>query len=329
MGQSPANFTRRRILQSSAAFAGLPLAHLALAQEKFPSKPIKIIVPLPAGGAADVAVRRLGQHMQEIMGQSVVVDNKPGGAFSVAMASLAQSPADGYTLIAINSAFLAVQALFKRLDVFKQLVPVVGQGATDETISVGGNGKFKTAKDLIAYGRANPGKLSYVTPGHGTLEHLAGYNFCKLNGFDAVNVPMKGGPDAAQALMGGQGDFGVIPLPLVQQLGGGGKLSALLVLNDHRNPNLPNVPTPEEAGVKATRCVIWGGLAAPVGTPPAVLATLEKVALEAARNPELQKAIATAGMVPAAVPAEAFGKMWRDDYAWISKAVTEADLKAQ
>jgi len=266
--------------------------------------------------------------MQAGFGQPLTIDNKPGGAFAVAMSALSTVPADGYTLMHVNASFLPAQAIFKRFDVFKQLVPIAGLGETDETISIGNNPNFKTLPELIAYGRANPGKLSYVTPGYGTLEHLAAFNFCKLNGIEATNIPLKGGPDAAKSLIQGEGDFGIVPLPLVQQFAIAGRLHALVVLNDRRNAAMPDLPTAQELGVKAPRCTIWGGLCAPAGTPPAVLAYLERAVLEAARSPELQKNLMITGIVPAAQNAAEFGKLMHDDNQWIAKAVVEADLKA-
>ncbi len=327
MNKTQLQISRRQLLQTSTALLGLSATGMVLAQEKFPSHPVRIIVPLPAGGVADAATRWLTQTMQPTFGQPLIVDNKPGGSFVVGMGALSSAPADGYTVIHVNSAFLSAQALFSKFDVFKQLVPIAGLGETDETMCMSQNPNFKNAKELIAYGRANPGKLSYVTPGYGTLEHLAAYNFCKLNGINAVAIPMKGGPDAARALIQGEGDFGVVPLPLISQFANTGKLIPLFVLNTKRNPTLPDLPTYDEAGVKATRCTIWGGLCAPAGTPAVALAYLQKTVLEAAGNPVLQRKMVGAGMVPAAMAPEVFAKMMHDDYEWIAKAIKDADIK--
>ena len=319
--------SRRAALQAGLATLLLPVSPFARAQDRFPTRPIRIIVPLPPGGVADASVRMLANTMQPAVGQPVVIDNKPGGNFIVGMGALAQSPTDGYTLLHVNTPFLSSQALFKRFDVFKQLVPLAGLGETDMALTLGTSAPVKTVKDLIAYGRANPGKLSYVTPGYGSVEHLAVFNFCKANGIEAVNIPVKGGPDAVKSLIQGEGEFGIAPVPLVQQFVSTGKLTPLLVLNERRNPTMPDLPTPAEAGVKAPRCTVWGGICAPAGTPAAVLAYLEKAILEAARNPDLQAKLSAAGIVPAAQTGADFGKLMHDDQGWIAKAVQDADLK--
>jgi len=300
---------------------------MAVAQEKFPSRAVKIIVPLPAGGAADVSVRLLAQVMQSAFPQSLIVDNKPGGNYVIGMNTLVSAPADGYTVIHANATFLSVQVLLKQFDVFKQLVPIAGLGYTDVALTISQNPLFKTTAELIAYGRANPGKLSYLTPGVGTLEHLTAFNFCKLNGIQAVDVPMKGGADVIKALAAGDGHFGVVPIPLVAQFLSTGKVAALFVLNNKRNAAMPNLATFEEAGVKAIPCTVWGGICAPAGTPAAAVAYLQKAVLDAARDPELQKKLAAQGFTPAAITADAFGKIMRDDFEWIAKAVKDADIK--
>ncbi len=320
------NFNRRHLLQAGLAAAALPAWHLAAAQDKYPSKPLKIVVPLPAGGVADNSVRVLANAMQTGFGQPIVIENKPGGTFAIGMNAVTQAPADGYTLLHINIALLSAQVVFKRFDVFKQLQPVAGLGETDIAISATGTKGYKSVQDLIADGRAHPGKLSYATPGSGTMEHLALINFCKAAGIDALHVPMKGGPDMVKALIQGEVDFGTLAVPLVQQFVTDGRIRALMLLNEKRNAVLPQVPTYVEEKVPTSRLTIWGGFAAPAGTPPAVMAHLENSVLEAMRNPEVQKQFLAAGLAPHAQTGDMFGKVWRDDYQWISKAATEAKL---
>jgi tripartite-type tricarboxylate transporter receptor subunit TctC len=320
------NINRRHVLQAGLAAMALPAWQLAAAEDKFPSRPVKIIVPLPPGGVVDNTVRALVNTMQPTFAQPLVIDNKPGGAFVIGMNTLASAPADGYTLIHVNAAFLSAQAVFKRFDVFKQLVPIAGLGETDSTISVPGKSNFKTIKDLIEFGKANPGKLSYASPGPGNLEHLALANFCKAHGIEAVHVPFKGGPEVVKAMISGEVDFGTLAVPLVQQFSPDGRVRPLVLLNEKRNAALPDVPTYREARLDISRLTLWGGLCAPAGTPPAIVAQLEKSVLEAARNPELQKQFIAAGLLPAAQTSAEFGKIMRDDYVWISKATLDAKL---
>jgi tripartite-type tricarboxylate transporter receptor subunit TctC len=252
-----------------------------------------------------------------------VIENKAGASFQLAMQAVTQAPADGYTLLHLISPMLSAQAVQKRYDVFKSLLPIVGLGATDTTFAVGGSSRFKTMQELIAFGKASPGKLSYGSPGIGTLEHLALAGFCKRYGIDAVHVPFKGGPEIVQALATGQIDLGTQAAPLVVQFAPKGLIRALVVLNHKRNAALPGVPTLNEAGLDINRLTLWGGLAAPVGTPRAVLDVLEAKALAAARDPALVKQYQTLGLDNEAQPAAAFGQEWKDDWGWISRSASE------
>lgn len=315
---------RRRLLQGTAAALALPAWMQAQASNGFPSKPLKIIQPLPSGGAADSASRLLATAMEGPLGQAVMVENKPGGAFMVAMNTLKSAPADGYTLISLNAGMLATQAVYGQFDIFKELVPIVGTGETDVTFTTSGKQPFKTIRQLIDYGRANQGRLIYASPGPGTLEHLALANLCTRYGIEAIHVPVKGGPDMLKMVLQGDADLCTLAVPLVQQFLGSDRIRPLVVLNEKRNPAIPDVPTYTEEKLDVQRLTLWGGLAAPAGTPKDVLDVLQKAALVAAAKPELQQKIAAAGMIPAALPAVAFGKLWQDDYAWISKSAAAA-----
>lgn len=315
---------RRSLLQGAAAALVLPAWMQAQAASGFPSKPLKIIQPMPPGGAADSASRLLASAMEGPLGQAVMVENKPGGAFMVALNTLKSAPTDGYTLLHLNVGMLATQAVYGQFDIFKELVPVVGTGETDVVFTASGKQPFKTIKQLIDYGRANQGRLIYASPGPGSLEHLALANLCTRYGIEAVHVPVKGGPDMLKMVLQGEADLCTLAVPLVQQFLGTDRIRPLVVLNERRNPAIPDVPTYTEEKLEVPRLTLWAGLAASAGTPKDALDVLQKAALVAATKPELQQKIAAAGMTPAAVPAAAFGKMWQDDYAWIAKTAAAA-----
>lgn len=317
---------RRRLLQSAAAALALPAWMQAQAANGFPSRALKIIQPMPPGGGADSASRLLATAMESILGQAVMVENKPGGAFMVALNTLKSAPADGYTLLHLNSGMLATQAVYGQFDIFKDLVPIVGGGETDVVFTASGKQPFKTIRQLIDYGRANPGRLVYASPGPGTLEHLALANFCTRYGIEAIHVPVKGGPDMLKMVLQGDADLCTLVVPLVQQFLGSDRIRPLVVMNEKRNPAIPDVPTFLEEKLEVPRLTIWAGLAAHAGTPKDVLEVLQKAALAAAAKPELQQKLAAAGMTPAALPAAAFGKQWQDDYAWIAQ--TAAAVKS-
>lgn len=314
---------RRALLAGLTGLAAGAVAPRVRAEDKFPSRPLRIIVGLPAGGVADNSVRLLAAALQPLLGQTVIVENKAGASFQLAMQAIAQAPADGTTLIHLISPMLSAQAVHKRFDIFKSLVPVVGMASTDTTFAVGGNSKFKSMQELIAYGRANPGKLTYGSPGNGTLEHIALAGFFKRYAIDAVHVPFKGGPEIVQALATGQIDLGTQAVPLVVQFAPKSMTRALVILNHKRNPAVPDVPTIKEAGMDLNRLTLWGGLAALAGTPKPLLELLEAKALAAARDPALLKQYQQMGLDSDPKSAAAFGQDWKDDWGWISKSAAE------
>lgn len=318
---------RRTLLRTGLAFGATTLTGLSVAQAVYPSRPVKIVVGLPPGGVVDATLRMLTNTMQPNFPQPLVIENKPGGSFALAMATMAQTPADGYTLTYVITATLSAQAVLKRYDMFKSLTPLVLLGSTDYTLAVGGKSPYKTIHELIAFGKGNPGKLSYASAGIGTLEHLAMANFCKAYGIDAVHVPFKGGPEIVQALATNQVDFSTLAAPFILQFGPKGMLRALVLLNTRKNEALPDVATIASEKLNISRTVSWGGLAAPVGTPKEILQYLERVILTASADPELQKKYAAVGLMPTPEGAAEFGKIWVEDWAWIQKAAAEAKLE--
>ncbi|MCA0326088.1 MAG: tripartite tricarboxylate transporter substrate binding protein [Proteobacteria bacterium] len=314
-----ADLSRRGLLQGAAALAAAVATPWAGAQT-FPNRPLKMISPLPAGGANDLAARVLAHAMQATVGQPVLVDNRAGGAFTVAVNALKIAPADGHTLLYVVSAMLATQALFAQYDMFRELVPVLGTGESDIVIAVSGKRPFRAVRELIDYGRSHPGKLNYASPGVGTLEHMALLNFCRRYGIQAAHVPVKGGPDMLKLLLAGHADFSTLALPLVLQFHADPRLRPLVVLNEKRNPLLPLVPTYVEEKLDIPRLTLWGGLAVLAGTPKDVVAALEKAAASASDSAEVKGRLSEAGLRPAVLPATAFGQLWHDDYGWIAKS---------
>lgn len=244
----------------------------------FPSKPIRIVVPNAPGGAADITARAVGEHMARTLGQPVIIDNKPGAGGVVAGQAVAGAPADGHTLLLISSGTAVSEALFKSLpyDTLKTFTPVAPLATFDLVIVAKEGGRFKTLGELLAYGKANPGKLNLGTPNIGTTQHLAAELFKSTAGLDLLVVPFKGTPDVVNAIRGGQIDAGLdILSPLLAQIQGKA-LRPLAVTGAKRSRVLPGVPTAQEAGVKGLNAASWNGLAVPAGTPPAVIAQLNK-----------------------------------------------------
>lgn len=321
---------RRQVLASLAALGASAMgAPNVFAQNAYPGKgPIKVIVPLPAGGAADASVRILTAALQTQMKQSFIVDNRPGGSFVIGMQAVAQAPTDGYTLMHINPGMCATQAALKKIDLLKNLTPISIMGTMPTVLVVPASSSIQSVKDLIATGKAKTGSLNYGSVGIGSLEHLWSSNFSKRHGLEAVHVPFKGMPDAATALAAGDVQFLplilAVALPFVQK----GMMRALAVIDTQRHAALPNVPTLKELGYDEPPLVFWGGLAAPKGTPAAIVEQLREQMATAIANPEVKTklmGIGTTAMVSSST--QAFEAQLAQELAWMSEAVKNANLQ--
>ena len=268
--------SRRRILSSAVLLAATPLA--ASAQTAFPAKPLRIVVPNAPGGAADLTARAVGQKMSQGLGQPVVIDNKPGAGGVVAGDMVAKAAPDGHTLLLISSGTAVSASLFKTLpfDTVADFTPVAQLASFDLAIVVPSGGRFKTLTELVAWGKANPGKLNIGTPNIGTTQHLAAELFKSQAGLDAQIVPFNGTPAVINALRGSQIDAGLdILSPLLAQIKSG-DLLPLAITGKRRSRELPDVPTAQEAGIAGFDVTSWNGLAVPAKTPKEVVARLNR-----------------------------------------------------
>lgn len=318
---SHSRLTRRSLLQGLAATA-LPLP--AAAQAAFPSKPLRVVVPLPASGAADVSVRILAEVMQGPLGQPIGVDNRPGGAYALGFQQLAAAAPDGHTLLHINPTMCAIQASYKRFDMQRQLVPVAMMGTTDGVLIAAPNAPFKTVQDMVAWAKANPGKLSSGTIGLGSLEHLMMVNLGNKYGFTTNQIPFKGGPDGALAVA--QGEVMVMPVAAPLLVPFKDRVRPLASLVATRNPLAPDAPTLQEAGFDVPHLAYWGGLAAPAGTPRAVVEALQKQVAAAVENPQLKARYQPLGLVPRYMPGDDLGRLIDNDLKWLGDAIKAANL---
>lgn len=321
---------RRQFLASMAALgAGAFGASDALAQDGYPSKgPVKLIVPLPAGGAADASARILAASLQAQMKQSFVVDNRPGGSFVIGMQAIASAPADGYTIMHLNPGMMAAQAALKKIDVLKTLAPVSLMGSMPTVLSVPASSPFKSVRDLIAAGVAKPGSLNYGSVGIGSMEHLWASNFSKRHGLNAAHVPFKGMPDATTALVQGEIQFLPLVLSVAQPFVQKDMLRALAVVDSQRSPVLPNVPTLKELGYDDPTLVFWGGIAAPRGTPAAIIEQLRENIATAVGSAEIKSKFAAMGTTAlSSATSQSFEALVANDLAWLTEAVKGANLQ--
>jgi tripartite-type tricarboxylate transporter receptor subunit TctC len=313
--------TRRFLL--AAAF-GLALAASAQAQE-YPTKPIRIIVPYPAGGSADLLPRIFAEKLSAKWGQPVLVENRPGAGGNIGAELAYKAEPDGYTLFATAPGPLVVnQNLYRKLAFDPaQFVPVSVMAAIPNVFLVNPNVPAKNVDELIAYARANPGKLNYGSQGNGTTSHLTAELFkSTAGGLNITHVPYKGSAPAMAALLGGEIDLMFDNLGVTLQHVRSGKLRALAVGGEKRVASLPDVPTMSEI-LSGFTSVAWFGIVAPPKTPTTIAEKLSAAVAEAIRQPDVAKRLAAMSAEPiGGTPAEMAAFMKRDGERW--KSVIES-----
>ncbi len=281
---------RRHLFTLLALSAAMAFPHVAVAQA-FPSKSIRLVVPFGAGGVADLTARTVAQKLSESLGQSVIVDNRPGAGGVVAGDLVAKSDPDGHTLLLMSNGTAVTAGLFKSLpfDTLRDFAPVSTLGFFDIAIITQGDSKFKTLGDLLAYARANPGKLNLGSINIGSTQNLAAELFKSSAGVDMQIVPFNGSPAVITAMLGGQIDAAVeILAPVLPQIKAKA-LRALAVTGAKRATVLPDVPTAKESGVANFEAASWNAIAAPAKTPKSVIARLNKEITAALNSPDVKK----------------------------------------
>lgn len=275
----------------------------------YPEQPITMVVPYSAGGGADNAARIIAQGMGEVAGQSVVIENKGGASGAIGAAYVARAKPDGYTVLFDASAFAINPALRKLpYDVKKDFVPV-SQAVSVPNILVAAPGSaFNNLPDFITAARANPGRYTFASYGPGSLAQMAAELLKKDAGIDVVHVPYKGGAPAIVDVMGGQVDVYFANAASSLNYVSGGKLKALAVSSAKRMPELPNVATVGEAGIKDFDVAEWNGLFLPAGTDPAVVAKLQDLVQKALARPDTREKLAKLGLTPVGSSAADFAK---------------------
>ncbi len=285
---------RRRL-----ALAGVGAALVApwlRAQSSWPTKPLRIVVPFGAGGVADLTARAVGQKLGEQLGQSVVIDNRPGAGGVTAGSLVAQAEPDGYTLLLMSNGTAVSEGMFSKLpfDARKDFAPISLLGTFDIAVVVADNSRFRTLADLLAHAKANPGKLNIATVAVGSTQNLAAELFKTTAGIDAQVVPFNGTPAVITALRGGEVDAAVEILAPVKAQIAAKALRALATFGEARATGMGDVPTAAESGGALARLHVssWNALAAPAKTPPAVISRLNSELRAALASPELKKRLA-------------------------------------
>ncbi len=314
----------------SLALAASSFAGLAAAQA-FPTKPIRIIVPFGAGGIADITARTVAQRMSETLGQQVLVDNRPSAGGIVASEAVAKALPDGYTLLLMSNGTAVSAGLFKVLpfDPVKDFATVSTLGFFDIALVTGTESRFKTLAELIAFGRANPGKLNIGTINVGSTQNLAGELFKSSAGIDAQIVPFKGTPALITALRGGEIDVAVEILgPVMSQISAKA-VRVLAVMGDRRFDGLPEVPTVREAGIANFNVASWNALAAPAKTPPDVIARLNKEVAAAVNTPAVRQRLKELGVDARAGTPEQLNELLMSEIKRWTEVINRARIEKQ
>jgi tripartite-type tricarboxylate transporter receptor subunit TctC len=317
-----------------AAFFALTIVAIcasgtALAQA-YPSKPIRLVVPFPPGGSLDVVARAIGQKLTEAWGQPVVIDNRPGAGGNIGADLVAKSAPDGYTILEGALSTHAVNvSLYSKMpyDPVRDFAPITLVAVTPNVLVLNPSVPANSVKELIAYAKAHPGKLSFGSGSNGSAGHLAGELFKMEAGVDMVHVPYKGAAPAMQDLLAGQTQLMFDNLANSMQQVRAGKLKALAVTTERRSALVPELPTLAEEGLPGFDISTWWGFMAPAGTPKEIIAKWNAEVARILNTPEMKAFFAQQGAEPAPTTPDAFGAMIQREIAKYAKIVKASGAK--
>lgn len=318
----------RKTFLLALGLAATALATNAAAQA-YPGKPVKIIVPFAAGGPADNYARFIAQRLQDALGQSFVVDNRPGAGSIIGTDIVAKAAPDGYTLLMMSNTHTVNETLIpaKPFQLMRDFVAVAPVNYSDLVLVANPALPASTLKDLVQQAKARPGKFNYASSGPGTPYHMAGELFKSMAGVYLVHIPYRGSSGARTDVIGGQVDVMFDAVTTMAEQIKAGKVKAIATTGRTRSDVLPDVPTMNEAGVPGYEATIWLGLMAPRGTPKAVVDRLNEAVSKIASQPEVKQLWVKQGAVPLVMTPEVFDKYMRDDIAKWSRVIKTAGIK--
>ena len=323
--------TRRLAIAAAISMAAACASGLAWAADGYPAKQITLVVAYPAGGDTDALARLFAEKLSARVGQTVLVDNRPGASGIIGSAYVSKAAPDGYTLLLAPSTFSIAQLVLKTngsgYDVLNGFTPIVQTGSQPLFLVAGGNSGLSTLKDAVA--AAKGGKsLSYASPGSGSPMHILGEMFARASGASLAHVPYKGVAPAINDVLGGHVPVTFVTLGPVAPYLAGGKLRPLAVASAQRSPLAPNVPTLAEQGYKDVEVTAWNGLWGPRNLPPEIVKTLNGHFNEILKMPEIVSRMAVLGTTPVGGDADVLGKTNAADYARFGKVIKELGIQA-
>lgn len=323
------HYTRRDFGRLAAALVPLGHAGLAAAADSWPARPIRLLVGYSPGGAVDVIARVLAQHLSAALGQSVVVDNRPGAGTNIAMRTVIDSAPDGYTLMLVANAAAANPSLFhpQPFDPVRDLTAIALVGRVPVVIAANAQSEVSSLTRLLALSKVKPGSVQFASPGNGSTPHLAVELFERAAGIQLTHVPYKGGQQALNDVIGGQ-----LPLVAVNALEAlphiqSGKLRALAVLSPKRTPILPDTPTIAESGFPGFEASVWYGLVGPAKLPAPIVTRLYGEVEKALAAPDVKERLAQGGGETTPGPRDAFAKFLAAETARYARLINDAHIR--
>jgi len=318
---------RIRALSGAIIAAVLVAGAVAASAQQWPTRPIRVVSPFPAGSASDTTARVVLDQLSQALGQPMVVEGRAGAGGTLGFADVAKADPDGYTLVTSSTSLATGMVLHKSLpyDPVRDFVPVAIFGSQPNVLVASQQSGFKTVADLVAAAKAKPGTLTFASAGIGSTSHMAGERFRLATGIDVRHIPFREG--GLTEVMAGRIDFYFIPLAAAAAGLNSGKLTVLAVSTARRSALLPNAPTVAEAGYPAAESSFWVGLSAPAKTPPDIVNKIHDATEKALLDPGVKDKLAKLGVEPELMSVDQFGKFFRDDLAATVQLAKDAHIE--
>jgi tripartite-type tricarboxylate transporter receptor subunit TctC len=318
---------RTRALSGVIAAVILVAGTVAASAQQWPTRPIRVVSPFPAGSASDTTARVVLDQLSQALGQPMVVEGRAGAGGTLGFADVAKADPDGYTLVTSSTSLATGMVLHKSLpyDPVRDFVPVAIFGSQPNVLVASQQSGFKTVADLVAAAKAKPGTLTFASAGIGSTSHMAGERFRLATGIDVRHIPFREG--GLTEVMAGRIDFYFIPLAAAAAGLNSGKLTVLAVSTARRSALLPNAPTVAEAGYPAAESSFWVGLSAPAKTPPDIVNKIHDATEKALLDPGVKDKLAKLGVEPELMSVDQFGKFFRDDLAATVQLAKDAHIE--